>query len=282
MLSMTGFGRATYEDDNVQIWMEVKSYNSKNLDIYVNLPVELSSYETFLRKFVIEKFSRGKFELRLGMNSSSFSMELRPSAIQPLQKLVTQLTNIGLDLHINMRDLQHLGFLEEIDATVFQQPITDVLVQALDLLMEFRRIEGERHSDSIKKELTSIRRAVNVLEDRKDEVAIHTKKRLNEALEQYNLHNLVHEQRFMEEVSYYLVKSSIKEEIVRLKSHIEAIDLLVSAKDPVGRRLDFLAQEIHREANTISSKSEDIEIKQASLIIKEAIDSIREQGRNIE
>ncbi|NIZ46757.1 YicC family protein [Entomospira nematocerorum] len=282
MYSMTGFGRASFETSEAQIHIEVKSYNAKNLDIYMQLPSELSSFEQDIRGQITQQFTRGKFDIRIVFVSSASNLILQDKATHLLATLSEQLKSIDIQLQVSIRELQTLGFLVGVDGASLEEPLMSTLKKALDDLRLFRSAEGQKHEESLRSDLLTIERALSIVESKHEEASVLIKNRLLETIAVYQLDALVNEQRLLEEVSYYIIKNSIKEEIVRLHSHIKACYELFSLESPIGRRLDFLAQEMSREANTIASKSEHMEIKQASLSIKEAIDSIREQGRNIE
>ncbi|NIZ40765.1 YicC family protein [Entomospira entomophila] len=282
MYSMTGFGRANIETGNAQIQVEIKSYNAKNLDVYMQLSSEFSSYEQEIRGEISSQFTRGKFDIRITLVADANHLILQENATQLLSTLSTQLKAIDISLQVSIRELQSLGFLVGVDGEVLKKPLFDTLKTALNDLRLFRQTEGKRHEESLRKDLQTIEKSLTLIESKHEEASISIKNRLLETISLYQLDTLANEQRLIEEVSYYVIKNSIKEEIVRLQSHITACYELFSLENAIGRRLDFVAQEMYREANTIASKSEHMEIKQASLLIKEAIDSIREQGRNIE
>ncbi|WP_274371976.1 YicC family protein [Entomospira culicis] len=279
---MTGFGRATHEDSDVQLWVEVKSYNAKNLDLYVQLPNELSSYEIVARQMLSERFSRGKIELRAGVTTRLQSLTLQPQVASTLKTLASELAGVGVHLQVGLRELQQMGLLMSVDSACFEQTFLRSVEEAIAAMQRFRQEEGKKHREALAQDCASIEEALRILTDRQEFAMQQVRDRFMQVMEQYQLTAVLNEQRFMEEVAYYLVKNSIKEEIIRLSSHVQALRELLDLDEPIGRRIDFLAQEIQREANTIASKSEEIAIKQASLTIKEVVDSIREQGRNIE
>jgi uncharacterized protein (TIGR00255 family) len=280
--SMTGFGRATYEEADFRLWVEVKSYNSKNLDIYIQLPSELNQYEQALRLAHGKYFSRGKFDVRVGLSAAIPNIQLESSTVTSLAKLASQLQSSGIALQVSLRDLQQMGLLTSLEQQQYERPLFSTLITALEALRAFRKKEGSHHQEAITTDLATMQEAISLIESRQELVADQMQERLHEALASYNILSSANEQRFLEEVSYLLIKGSIKEEIVRFHSHLHAAGQLLQSSQPVGRSLDFIAQELQREVNTIASKCEDMMIKNATIRIKGAIDSVREQARNIE
>jgi uncharacterized protein (TIGR00255 family) len=288
---MTGFGRAKAEDENIEIEIELKSINHRYLDINLRIPRSLNFLEDSIRRTLQNSVKRGRIELYLNYknnNPDKTSVSLNESLAQSyIENLSILADRFGLNKNI---DLSVLAAIEDIfvvteseeDTDLLTRLVTDALDQALATLLQMRQKEGSFLVDDILKRTSLINTILDEIESRSllvvEEYRIKLEARLKELLKTTELD----ENRFSTEVAYYADRSNITEEIIRLRSHISQLKQTMDKGGSVGRKLDFIIQEMNREINTIGSKSGDVEITNRVVEVKSEIEKIREQIQNIE
>ncbi len=291
VLSMTGFGRAKAEDENIEIEIELKSINHRYLDINLRIPRSLNFLEDSIRRTLQNSVKRGRIELYLNYknnNPDKTSVSLNESLAQSyIENFSILADRFGLNKNI---DLSVLAAIEDIfvvteseeDTDLLTRLVTDALDQALATLLQMRQKEGSFLVDDILKRTSLINTILDEIESRSllvvEEYRIKLEARLKELLKTTELD----ENRFSTEVAYYADRSNITEEIIRLRSHISQLKQTMDKGGSVGRKLDFIIQEMNREINTIGSKSGDVEITNRVVEVKSEIEKIREQIQNIE
>ncbi|OPJ61749.1 YicC/YloC family endoribonuclease [Clostridium oryzae] len=291
--SMTGFGRAAYEVEGKKSFtIEIKSVNHRFLDINVRIPRTIISLEDRVRKLVSENLSRGKIDVFINYNNieklgvqAKLNTTLSDSYYQCLLQLKERYNieeDVSLSLLSKFPDVIYLEEEEENMETIWQE-MQIPIIQAIDVLKDMRKAEGEKLHDDILKKCDKIRSDVEKIEDRSKEHILQYKQKLTDRLKEILTDNsVIDENRLNMELALYADRCCIDEEITRIKSHISQISSTVDLTEPIGRKLDFLVQELNREANTIASKSNDLEITRYALNIKNEIEKIREQIQNIE
>lgn len=288
MKSMTGYAVTEYHDDILQISMELKSYNNKYLDINVHLPSLLNSLEPELRSMIKTKVSRGYVELSIRFRLLESNMELHVDH-QALLRYAEAFREISasVGLHDELR-LEHFLQTDEVIKPVRNELpescmklMSSLLDQLLDELNVMRAREGEATLRDIREQLEGFTRAFTDVSSRAEELEQSIKQLLKQRFEQL-LESTYDEQRILAETAVMLVKYSINEELKRIASHLEVFASILSSEGPVGKRLDFLCQELNREINTIASKSTMAEVNQAVVTMKDHLENIREQLRNVE
>ncbi len=288
MISMTGYGYSEKNDPALQIGVEIKSWNNRYLDITVNLPSFLSPLEADFRGIVKKRVERGKIELSIRLKELEEEIEVLPDlkAAESYMKALRSLASIAGDEHpdyfaalLNMEGV--LKLVKNRDTGRYRETIIPLLDRALVQFEESRRKEGEATSENILFNLEKVRSGLSAVEAGAGDLE---KKLYNSLLERFE--QLVggdyDENRILSELAVLLMKYGVGEEISRLASHLERFTLISGEKGPVGKKLDFLCQEMNREVNTIGSKNTIIEIGHAVVEMKEAIENIREQLRNVE
>ena len=289
--SMTGFGRASYDGTDRSFTIEIKSVNHKFLDINIKTPKNLFSLESRIRKIIQEKIARGKIDILITQSNfkkndvtAIFNESLCDSYVESLKSIKNPYKmpyNITLSLLLRMPDIITLDEKEE-DMESLWEEIEKPLEEALDMLVNMRETEGIKLQGNIAKRCESVKDAVDIIEKREPIIIEDYRKKLTEKVAEVLKDSSVDENRIAEEVALFVDKSSIDEEIVRLKSHISQMKDTLKADEPTGRKLDFLVQEMNRESNTIASKTNDIETIKLVLNIKNDIEKIREQIQNVE
>jgi len=290
--SMTGYGRAFMEIDGRQMTAEVKSVNHRFLDISFRLPRNLMFLEDAARKIIGARLSRGHVDvfltyrnLREDSKVVQVDEALFSAYVGALQKLRGA---VGPDLRddstlmgiARMPDVMVVTEAEE-DRDALRALLEAALGGALDELCAMRAREGESIRQDLAGRVDAIEDMTCRVEQRYPETVEAYTQRLKRAVEEL-VGSGVDETRLMMEVAVMADRSAIAEETVRLHSHVRQLRALLDAEEPVGRRVDFIVQELNREVNTISSKSQDIPITQLTVDMKAEIEKLREQVQNVE
>lgn len=288
--SMTGYGKGTSNSEIGEVSIELKTVNHRFRDISTRLPMGLSTFENVIKKEMESFISRGKIDAFIGFETSqdtkSFEVNLPIArgyhdALTKLQKEFDLKDDINVSQMTSVRDVIKAKDLE-IDQDELKELILTALRQALISLDDMRKIEGKALGSDIKNRLLLIRSITKKVQAKQPELTKHymekLKKRINELTEEADLD----ETRILQEVAIMAEKSDVTEETVRLDSHIKQFEELLNIEGPVGRKLDFLIQEMNREVNTIGSKSGDSELSRGVVDMKAEIERIREQVQNIE
>lgn len=289
---MTGFGRSSCEENGYGFTIEVKSVNHRFLDLNIKMPRNLMPLEGRIRKLVSEKLNRGKVDLFLTESNylrqdvqAFFNESLGNSYYNCLQKIKGMFPSIRDDISVSLLarfpDVITVDQKEENLDTLWEV-MSKPIEAALDMLVQMRKKEGAQLYEDISRRCSFIKLKVDDIEKRAPVVVINYRDKLNSRLKELLQENQIDEGRLAMEVALMADKVNIDEEIVRLKSHVKQMENTLLMDEPVGRKLDFLVQEMNREANTISSKANDLELTNIVLNIKNEIEKIREQIQNVE
>jgi uncharacterized protein (TIGR00255 family) len=291
--SMTGFARTDGVHEDTSWYWEIRSVNGRSLDLRLRLPLGLERLETAVRGLCQERLARGNCTVSLGVKRDTGQMEIRLNetalgqalAVAKRAKSITGLKPARLDTLLGMRGVVETAEPEDSEEkqAALAHALLAGLASALDQLISARAAEGDRLQQAIEGQLvaivTLIGQATNAMARQPQMLASRLREqvtRLSEAgatLDPERLH---------QEALLLAAKADIQEEIDRLRAHVGAANELIGSSEPVGRKLEFLAQEFNREANTICSKASDIEISRTGLELKSVIDQLREQVQNIE
>lgn len=287
--SMTGFGHGEYENEGRKYVVEIKSVNHKYGDINIRLPKFLNSIEDQIRKRIASVISRGKIDVFINFENYSsqgtnirINKELAKEYINELKALAEE---TGLEFNVNLIDISKLPEILKIEEDGNEEKIADEVMIALDNALEkfisMREIEG-------KKLVEDIESRIHLIEGKIEEIKKYSGSLVEEYIEKLQarinelLKTEVDETRLMQEIVFFSDKSSIEEELTRLESHISQFLNLIKTTSPIGKKIDFLIQEINRETNTIGSKANCLEITNRVIEIKTEVENIREQIQNIE
>ena len=288
MISMTGFGHGEHRDGRVQMVLEIRSYNNRFLDLSINLPYSLKQLEPRVREFLSSRIQRGKIEFYL----SIIELEEESEVFVDHARVRTYLAALNeLRRLAGVRErpgLTHLLALEGVLKTVSRKD-PEVLWALLEPLLgrvfaEFdasRLAEGRKTEKDIRRCATDIHSRVVAIEARIPEAEVRIKEGLRERFREL-LGEGVEESRILAETAVQLMRSDINEELQRMKAHLESLEESIGKDGPQGKRLDFICQELGREINTIGSKSMTLEIDHAVIAVKDSLEKIREQLRNVE
>lgn len=288
MKSMTGYGYAEYQDEKIHLILEMKSYNNRYLDMVINQPVFLNGLEPDIRKFISENAERGRIEVYLRVRELEedvivhLDKNMASAYADSLRKLAE---SAGIDQAVTLSDLLTFeGILKtekNRDMDEYRKKVMPLLESCAQQWEDSRVREGRETSVDIKSHLDFIYEAIELFSakasDIEDNIKNNIKTRFSEVLG-----SEIDEQRILAETAVLLVKYSISEEISRLKGHLDSFASAMETEGAVGKKLDFLCQEINREVNTIGSKSVVMEVNQKVVEVKDSLENIREQLRNVE
>ena len=290
--SMTGFGMGEYKDDKYNISVECKTINHKYLDVNPRLPRKVSFLEDRLRQLVKDYISRGRVDMFIKFDtvSSSGAKLVYDEDLAKQYFEILKRTKDGFDLKQEINPVEISKFPEivsvteaEDDEEILWNALREASEKALMSLSNMRKEEGTKLEKDIIERSNLLEKYIDDVERFSDTVVEDYRSRLNQRIGEI-LENpaLVDEARLAQEVAIYADKSSITEEIVRFRSHINQLRNTIVNDDSIGRKLDFLIQEMNREVNTIGSKSSAIDITNLVIQIKAELEKIREQVQNIE
>ncbi|NTW72310.1 MAG: YicC family protein [Eubacteriaceae bacterium] len=292
MRSMTGFGRGDYKDDSLEINIEIKTINHRYKDFFIRMPRHITFAEDNLRKEISDRISRGRIEVNVKTNTYSgqnksikLNLELAREYVECLKELKTNVPEITGEYSLSLisRFPDVISSEEnEVDAVEMWEKIKTALNAALDNIVQSRENEGEILKKDFIKRLLLIEDFLKEIIGKVPEIADEYRNKLIERIKEFTNNIEIDENRLLTEVAYYSDKINITEEITRLKSHIQRFRKIIDENDSVGRKLDFLIQEMHREINTIGSKANHITISNYVVDVKSEIEKMREQIQNIE
>lgn len=293
MKSMTGYGRGECTAKGASITVELNSVNRKQAEVSLSVPSELESIEPDLRDLILASVSRGRVSGRVVLqytgSSRASSVAVNETQAKAYRRELSKLAkSLEIPDNLSMEGLLRLpGVLENtqptLDAKAFRAPIKSALGQALEGLLSMREKEGGILGRDLAKRLAKLRRIVKRVAKLAPDVLKHHRERLIERLKKTNVEVPdMDDDRLLREIVYYTDRTDISEELTRLGSHFVQLEECLSDVVPVGRKLDFLAQEMFREINTIGSKANDANISSEVVNLKTELEKIREQVQNVE
>ena len=289
--SMTGYGRAQATANNMNITVELKSVNHRFFEFFARVPRSFNYLEEKLKTFARTKIIRGKVEMYVtvemidtALTQIEINREYADSYVKALKALAEEYSltdDISVSTVSRNSDVFKITS-KELDQEEVTVAVLSVAEQAVDAFVKMREQEGKRLRDDIESRASTILSKVEFIEKTSPETVKNYRERLElkvkELLESAN----IDEQRIITETAIFADKVAVDEETVRLRSHIKQLRELLEKGDDIGKKLDFIVQEMNRETNTIGSKSQNIEIAQCVVDIKSEIEKIREQVQNIE
>jgi uncharacterized protein (TIGR00255 family) len=285
--SMTGFGRIEAQAPDGQLDIEIRSVNHRYLDMQFRLPEGFRSFEQDLRKVISDCIKRGKVDISVTFNSyqdehhaPQLNMDKAREVIEQLQAIATEMESPAAVSPMTV--LRTPGVLEErpVDIDANLPATTDALQAAVDRLLASRANEGAKVRDMLEERCRDIATIVAGVQKRLPDVLVEIRKRIEQRVESLNAQ--VDPERLEQELAMIAQKLDVAEELDRLIAHVSEVRSAFNGEQPVGRRLDFLMQELNREANTLGSKSADTETTQAAVDLKVLIEQMREQVQNVE
>ena len=288
--SMTGYGKSSLSINSREYQVEIKTVNHKYIDVNIKMPRIISYLEEDVRKLVVSRIKRGKVDIQISFenysqdgNDVKINTELAQIYIQSLRKLA-EAENLSSNIEVTeitkLPDV--LTIKSNLDENETKEELLQVVNEAIDKLIQMRKIEGEKISKDILDKITRIEQKNEEIFSLStgliEEYVVKLEARVKELLKTEELDK----SRLMQEVVIYADKCSVEEEVTRLRSHIYQLRQLINSEEPIGKKMDFLIQEMNRETNTIGSKANNLEITNIVVDIKTILEDIREQIQNIE
>ena len=289
--SMTGFGRGIYENEGREYIVEIKSVNNRYNDISMKMPRNFMYLEEKIKKIILSYISRGKVDVFVTFNNNSdlgknikLNTDIAKKYIEELKKLSKEAEIID---NVNIMDISKLPdvlniTIEKDSEEIIERELTEALNNALKSLVDMRQKEGIKIKQDIENRIKIISEKIikisNISSGLVEEYIVKLETRIKELLKT----DVVDEARLAQEIVIYSDKCSVEEEITRLNSHILQFLNLINENIAIGKKLDFLIQEMNRETNTIGSKANNLEITNFVVDIKTELENIREQIQNVE
>src|SRR6266496_2196678 len=293
MKSMTGYGRGECAQSGFKVTVELSSVNRKQSEISVYLPRELEALESRIRDDINRRIARGRLTVKVAMHAANGSWPgrvklnaaLARAYARELNRLAKELKLAGpLTLETLVRAPGVLQTDEEpTDAESFWPAVAKALQKALAALVKMREREGMHLAKDLRKRMAVVAGSVLRVHQHAPEVIKRYQEQLRERIKSAGLEMPdLDDERLSKELVYFADRSDISEEVTRLESHFQQFDDCVKSQEPVGRTLDFLAQEMNREINTIGSKANDATISREVVVLKTELEKFREQAQNVE
>ena len=289
--SMTGFGRCEIQKDSRKFTVELKSVNHRYLDVNIRMPKKLNFFETAIRTLLKSYANRGKVDIFItyeDLSQTQVSVKYNAALAAEYLKYLKQMEEeFGLENDVRVSTLSRypeVFTMEEQseDEEELWNGLKEALVGAFTQFVETRKTEGENLKKDILSKLDLLSEQIGFIEERSPQIVAEYREKLEDKMKELLADTQIEESRIAAEVILFADKICTDEEVVRLKSHINHMRNTLEEQDEIGRKLDFIAQEMNREANTILSKANDIEVSDRAISLKTEIEKIREQIQNIE
>lgn len=289
--SMTGFGRCEVLKDSRKFTVELKSVNHRYLDVNIRMPKKLNFFETSIRTLLKSYADRGKVDIFItyeDLSQSQVSVKYNAALAAEYLKYLNQMAEeFSLDNDVRVSALSRypeVFTMEECseDEDELWNGLKEALEGAFSQFVEMRTKEGERLKEDILLKLDLLSEQIRFIEERSPQIIAEYRTKLEEKMRELLEDTQIDDNRIAAEVILFADKICTDEEVVRLKSHIQHMKETLEESNGIGRKLDFIAQEMNREANTILSKANDLDISNRAISLKTEIEKIREQIQNIE
>lgn len=290
--SMTGFGHEEVSNDkNQKVTVEMKSVNHRYCDISLKLPKKLAMFEANIRNIMKEYASRGKIDIYVSyedLSETAVSLHYNQAMAEEYMQVFKKMQkDFNIETKITAEALAkypEVVTIEEVqqDEEVWWELLEAALRQAAEKFVETRTIEGANLKRDLLGKLDQMAADVTFIEERSPQIIAEYRSKLEEKVKEFLEDSTIEENRIAAEVTLYADKIAVDEEIVRLQSHISSMTDVLESDESIGRKLDFMAQEMNREANTILSKSSDVDLADHAIELKTNVEKVREQIQNIE
>ena len=289
--SMTGFGRCEIQKESRKFTVELKSVNHRYLDVNIRMPKKLNFFETAIRTLLKSYANRGKIDIFItyeDISQAQVSVKYNAALAAEYLKYLRQMEEeFGLENDVRVSTLSRypeVFTMEEQseDEEELWNGLKEALEGAFGQFVETRKAEGENLKKDILSKLDSLEKEIVFVEERSPQIVAEYRAKLEDKMKELLADTQIEDSRIAAEVILFADKICTDEDVVRLKSHIQHMRNTLEEKEGIGRKLDFIAQEMNREANTILSKANDLEVSNHAITLKTEIEKIREQIQNIE
>ena len=293
MKSMTGFGSGTATKDGIICTVEIKSVNARFLDLFIRSPKQINPFESIIRKLVQDRITRGKVEVSVSIQDAGErpkTFTINSVLRKQIQELLVQEEFYDDPKKVPLQAVNSISneWIQQQDTPIAEDVLSEIVQestnQALDALITMRTVEGKHIEQDLLSRITTLENIINSIDENKagavDAYREHIKGKIQEYL--VSLEASISEDRFLQEIALLADKTDITEEIVRFTSHVVQLKNTLVDENSIGRKVDFILQEMNREVNTIGSKAMDSSITEFVVQLKCELEKIREQVQNVE
>jgi len=293
MKSMTGFGSGTATKDGITCTVEIKSVNARFLDLFIRSPKQINPFESIIRGLVQDRITRGKVEVSVSIQDAGErpkTFTINSVLRKQIQELLVQEEFYDDPKKVLLQAVNSISneWIQQQDTPIAEDVLSEIVQestnQALDALITMRTVEGKHIEQDLLSRITTLENIIKIIDENKagavDAYREHIKGKIQEYL--VSLEASISEDRFLQEIALLADKTDITEEIVRFTSHVVQLKNTLVDENSIGRKVDFILQEMNREVNTIGSKAMDSSITEFVVQLKCELEKIREQVQNVE
>ncbi|MDU2902665.1 MAG: YicC/YloC family endoribonuclease [Veillonella sp.] len=293
MKSMTGFGSGTATKDGITCTVEIKSVNARFLDLFIRSPKQINPFESIIRGLVQDRITRGKVEVSVSIQDAgerAKTFTINSVLRKQIQELLVQEEFYDDPKKVPLQAVNSISneWIQQQDTPIAEDVLSEIVQestnQALDALITMRTVEGKHIEQDLLSRITTLENIIKIIDENKagavDAYREHIKGKIQEYL--VSLEASISEDRFLQEIALLADKTDITEEIVRFTSHVVQLKNTLVDENSIGRKVDFILQEMNREVNTIGSKAMDSSITEFVVQLKCELEKIREQVQNVE
>lgn len=293
MKSMTGFGSGTATKDGITCTVEIKSVNARFLDLFIRSPKQINPFESIIRGLVQDRITRGKVEVSVSIQDAGErpkTFTINSVLRKQIQELLVQEEFYDDPKKVPLQAVNSISneWIQQQDTPIAEDVLSEIVQestnQALDALITMRTVEGKHIEQDLLSRITTLENIIKSIDENKagavDAYREHIKGKIQEYL--VSLEASISEDRFLQEIALLADKTDITEEIVRFTSHVVQLKNTLADENSIGRKVDFILQEMNREVNTIGSKAMDSSITEFVVQLKCELEKIREQVQNVE
>lgn len=293
MKSMTGFGSGTATKDGITCTVEIKSVNARFLDLFIRSPKQMNPFESIIRGMVQDRIHRGKVEVSVSIQDAGErpkTFTINSVLRKQIQELLVQEEFYDDPKKVPLQAVNSISndWIQQQDTPIAEEVLSDIVKEAtssaLDALITMRAVEGEHIQQDLVDRIVTLENIISQIDTNKAGAVEAYRDHIRSKIQEYlvSLEASISEERFLQEIAILADKTDITEEIVRFSSHVVQLKNTLTDKNPIGRKVDFILQEMNREVNTIGSKAMDSNITEFVVQLKCELEKIREQVQNVE
>ena len=293
MKSMTGFGSGTVTKDGITCTVEIKSVNARFLDLFIRSPKQMNPFESIIRGMVQDRINRGKVEVSVSIQDAGErpkTFTINSVLRKQIQELLVQEEFYDDPKKVPLQAVNSISndWIQQQDTPIAEEVLSDIVKEstnsALDALIAMRAVEGEHIYQDLVDRIVTLETIISNIDTNKAGAVEAYREHIRSKIQEYlvSLEASISEERFLQEIAILADKTDITEEIVRFSSHVVQLKNTLTDKNPIGRKVDFILQEMNREVNTIGSKAMDSNITEFVVQLKCELEKIREQVQNVE
>ena len=293
MKSMTGFGSGTATKDGITCTVEIKSVNARFLDLFIRCPKQMNPFESIIRGMVQDRINRGKVEVSVSIQDAGErpkTFTINSVLRKQIQELLVQEEFYDDPKKVPLQAVNSISndWIQQQDTPIAEEVLSDIVKEstsfALDALIAMRTVEGEHIQQDLVNRIVTLENIISHIDTNKSGAVEAYREHIRSKIQEYlvSLEASISEERFLQEIAILADKTDITEEIVRFSSHVVQLKNTLTDENPIGRKVDFILQEMNREVNTIGSKAMDSSITEFVVQLKCELEKIREQVQNVE